>query len=156
MSILFVSTVYGKISIKERDWKIFRKTGFEYKLYFILKDYMSFDQAEGYCRNKNAHLVSIHSDEENQFVNQLLKRGWAKVWIGLGRVGENMVWTDGSPFDFANWAWGQPYYRNSYSNNHIYMVIGPEVSGNWYVFTGHSEQQMQLFVCKRKAQSHIS
>ncbi|EPB67657.1 hypothetical protein ANCCEY_13254 [Ancylostoma ceylanicum] len=74
MSILFVSTVYGKISIKERDWKIFRKTGFEYKLYFILKDYMSFDQAEGYCRNKNAHLVSIHSDEENQFVNRKLQK----------------------------------------------------------------------------------
>ncbi|EPB72146.1 lectin C-type domain protein [Ancylostoma ceylanicum] len=164
MSILFLSKAYGKTAFY-RDVPAWRP----------------FEDAENYCRNKSAHLVSIHSDAENEFVNQVLKeaeerslsasvvelleKGKTKVWIGLKQVGnsvEDMSWTDGSPYDFANWAWGEP--KNSHTVNAAYMLASPdpdplqsEVPRRWYVGDGDpSWKEVDTFVCKRKAQRHIT
>jgi len=59
---------------------------------------------------EEAHLVSIHSEEEHQFVVEL-HGGAGSPWMG-GRTDpenrETWVWSDGTPWDFANWAGGQP------------------------------------------------
>ncbi|EYB93807.1 hypothetical protein Y032_0178g643 [Ancylostoma ceylanicum] len=164
MSLLFLSKAYGKTAVREGGWKIFRETSFEYKFYRDVPKRKSFEDAENYCRNRSAHLVSIHSDAENEFVNQLLEKDKTKVWIGLKQVGnsvEDMSWTDGSPYDFANWAWGEP--KNSHTVNAAYMVVSPdpdplqsEVPRQWYVANGDDAEPFDAFVCKRKAQRHIS
>ena len=56
--------------------------------------------------NYQANLVSLHSEEEHQFVVGL-KPGLA--WLGGRRdPGEDFVWSDGTPWDYSNWAPGQP------------------------------------------------
>lgn len=69
------------------------------------------------CPNKPAHLVTIGSVEENQFVLELWRSlrspssgSPLRVWIGLNDIEEegNYVWIDGSPLDYENWTPGLP------------------------------------------------
>ncbi|EPB71003.1 lectin C-type domain protein [Ancylostoma ceylanicum] len=103
MSVLSVSTTHDKIRIREGGWKKF--SSFEYKVYSSWEKF-NFVEAEAYCRNRSAHLVSIHSDEESEFVN---------IWIGLVHddMGRLMAWTDGSPFDYVRWSYGHPVSEDS-------------------------------------------
>ncbi|XP_029976945.1 lactose-binding lectin l-2-like [Salarias fasciatus] len=76
--------------------------------------------AELYCVSQGANLVSIHSKEEHNFVNWLIKGLNPQqnyTWIGLSDVHKEgawiwsdgaWMWSDGSRFDFAVWDVGQP------------------------------------------------
>ncbi|CAJ0923513.1 unnamed protein product, partial [Mesorhabditis belari] len=94
-------------------WSYLAKTASWYKVFF--SQWMVFDEAEAYCARRKSHLVSIHSQEENDFVQKLaenvdLDEGWA-FWIGLKRnpkKGNAFEWTDGSSVNFTNWRSGHP------------------------------------------------
>ncbi|CAJ0916309.1 unnamed protein product, partial [Mesorhabditis belari] len=83
-----------------------------------------FSQAESECQKSGAHLVSIHSTVENNFVYDLIGTNfdgsgsavlaftgwngadacWANfAWIGLRGTGakSNGIWSDGTPVDFT-------------------------------------------------------
>ncbi|KAJ8038587.1 Echinoidin [Holothuria leucospilota] len=67
-------------------------------------------------RGRFAYLVSIHSQEENDFVATLVKSSTdpedenAHIWIGLNDEVEegNFAWSDGTDLDFTEWFPGQP------------------------------------------------
>ncbi|CAJ0952614.1 unnamed protein product, partial [Mesorhabditis belari] len=82
------------------------------------------DLAEHFCQNHNAHLASIHSKNEEDFIRELISSNlknstelknederneiceYAPVWIGLtgnGHLGDNRnEWIDGSSFDYSS------------------------------------------------------
>ena len=63
-----------------------------------------------------AHLVSIHSEAENEFVRRLWRQSLpdpaatGALWIGLNdKVSEDTwEWTDGTTADYFNWYSGEP------------------------------------------------
>ncbi|CAJ0922817.1 unnamed protein product, partial [Mesorhabditis belari] len=86
-------------------WLYLEETASWYK---ALDQEMSFDEAEAYCGGRKSHLVTIHSQEENDFVWKLPETvdSDSLFWIGLKRNWnkENAFeWTDGSSVDFTNW-----------------------------------------------------
>lgn len=92
------------ISRKENDG-----TTFCYRLNAI---YKSFWDAEEMCQEKNAHLASIHSEEEYDFLYENFQKGVGfDPYIGLTRKddGSTWAWTDQTPYDFQHWA----YHRKS-------------------------------------------
>ena len=77
---------------------------------------VDFGEALEWCRAHNADLISLHSREQEQKVNDLIVkyedsklkyRDW--YWLGFNDRGEKgYQWTDGTGDDYTNWAAGQP------------------------------------------------
>ncbi|CAJ0601321.1 unnamed protein product [Cylicocyclus nassatus] len=101
----------------ENGWAYLDETDACYKTFY----WETFNNAESLCRNFGAHLTSIHSANENQFVAGLAQSGleWplgsgAKhaTWIGLVRADDlnnkDWLWTDGTKVEFLAWAPSQP------------------------------------------------
>ncbi|XP_061546852.1 galactose-specific lectin nattectin-like [Phycodurus eques] len=74
---------------------------------------LTFALAETVCNILGGNLVSIHNNLENEVVRHLILAGagsFRRSWIGLhDRVEDGeFLWTDGSPFDFNDWANNRP------------------------------------------------
>ncbi|CAJ0952981.1 unnamed protein product, partial [Mesorhabditis belari] len=124
-------------------WSYLAKTASWYKGF---GQWMTFDEAEAYCASRKGHLVSIHSQEENDFVWKLAKNFPANrsFWIGLKRnldKGNAFEWTDGSSVDFTNWMVGEP-------DSYTHAVLWND-KGKWGVDPPNEEFQ---FICKRDAE----
>ncbi|CAJ0916039.1 unnamed protein product, partial [Mesorhabditis belari] len=129
--------------LKLDGWSYLAKTASSYK--FIARP-MTFDEAEEYCASQKGHSVSIHSQEENDFVQKLAKNFTSSLvfWIGMKRNPnkENAFeWTDGSSVDFTNWKVGEPD-----SNTHAYLWSN---TGTWEAY---SPTKQYRFICKRSSQ----
>jgi hypothetical protein len=76
--------------------------GHEYALF----GHLPWHDAVDHCANIGAHLVTIGSAEENDFVFGLTPNTW------LGATDEAVEgvweWVTGEPFDYTNWAPGEP------------------------------------------------
>ncbi|GFU21430.1 secretory phospholipase A2 receptor [Nephila pilipes] len=65
---------------------------------------VSFYDAEDFCRSQGAHLVSVHSEAENDFLLKTSEEGGfgGRFWIGLNTLVNktNEQWSDGSVANF--------------------------------------------------------
>ena len=77
--------------------------------YALIEVPVSFSDAVKLCEARGGHLVTIADEAENQFVFD--KFGYDRLcWLGAtdaGTEGE-WRWITGEPFEFTNWAKGQP------------------------------------------------
>ncbi|XP_071789139.1 uncharacterized protein [Asterias amurensis] len=68
-------------------------------------------EAEEFCHKNNAHLVSVHSNDEQSFLKKYASFFASGYWIGLRsnltHPGEYQ-WADETNLDFVNWQKGQP------------------------------------------------
>ncbi|CAJ0922800.1 unnamed protein product, partial [Mesorhabditis belari] len=133
-----INQTMNLLDLYRDGWSYLAKTASWYK---VTNQRMAFDEAAAYCASRESHLVSIHSQEEHDFVWELAKTvswyGW--FWIGLKRnpnKGNAFEWTDGSSVDFTNWRVEEPG-----SNTHAYQ----EKAGNWGTYTQYFQA-----VCARK------
>jgi len=92
-------------------------TNFETSCYKILNNnnqhYNHIDTCRAECNAQGGNLASIHSEEENTFIYNLLRPGKTdfadqETWLGAkyndrGNVGI-YHWEDGSAWDYQNWA----------------------------------------------------
>ncbi len=96
----------------------------EYKM----TDPMSWTQAEQQAVEWGGHLATINSQEENDYVYQLLT-GIGKVWIGLNDVAEEgeFVWVSGDTSVYRNWDTGEP---NNIGNEDYIEMYGSAASSS--------------------------
>ena len=65
------------------------------------------NSAESDCVDSGAHLASVQSDGEVEFMSSLLTR---TSWIGLEWKDNSYQWSDGSAFGYENWNSGEPNF----------------------------------------------
>ncbi|XP_022088561.1 lymphocyte antigen 75-like [Acanthaster planci] len=73
--------------------------------YYFTSHWDDWHSANHYCHEMDAHLVSIHSDDERDFINKRLndENGY---WNGLKSNLTHPInheWEDHSPYDYQNW-----------------------------------------------------
>ena len=99
----------------------------------------------------DAHLASIHSEEEMNFVSMLYNltdEGY--IWIGGQRDGQMFRWTDSSPFIYDNWAIGTP--DNEFGNEDcIFFYFEPSKNYHkkWNDEQCNAFVFMNAYICKK-------
>ncbi|WP_028520755.1 RHS repeat-associated core domain-containing protein [Ruminococcus flavefaciens] len=107
----------------------FSLNGHRYQLIDISK---SWSGAEKYCEDLGGHLVTITSEEEQQFIiSELFPHGTKKTYfIGLSRdsYANDWNWVTGEDYVYSNWDIGEP---NSTDENYVHMYKAFGNIGTW-------------------------
>ena len=80
------------------------------KKYELYDNAVTWEQASELCEQKGGHLVTINSQEENDFVYDLIKDTTHFAWLG-GKLNDSTMeweWVTGEAFDYTNWNTGEP------------------------------------------------
>ena len=82
--------------------------------YKLFHEEVSWEAAELKCIQLGAHLTSILSAAENEFVSNLIS-DTRLIWIGGSDKDKEgtWTWTDSNPWTSTRWANGQPDKRNT-------------------------------------------
>ena len=102
--------------------------------YAHVDDSLNWNQAEECCVVWGGHLASIHSSDVNNILNSIRNQDrW--TWIGLSDTANDSVyvWTDGTPFDYENFAVGQPNGPLGESCFHLFSIAEGALTWNDYL-----------------------
>lgn len=77
-------------------------------LYKIYEQSMTWIDAKAQCENMGGHLVTITSQEEQDFLNSLVQDKANLFWIGLHLNQETWEWITGESLSYTNWGSGEP------------------------------------------------
>ena len=119
---------------------------------------LNWSDARTTCQNLGGDLAIIRSQDENNFVRDLMQKqtgqDWG-AWIGLYRnASDNMFyWIDGTPLagQYSAWAKGEPKYSTDYCV-HMYNVL--DKLGKWNDFKCNLDKAFKLeapvVLCQKK------
>ena len=118
------------------------------RCYFVLDAPVSWNVGRDHCLELDAHLASITSDSEADFVASF--RLEKDVWIGLSRFGAaSFSWITNEMLGFTNWKKGAP---------HAMQESGALVSASNGLWTNRNVSELHPALCEteRKASRRSS
>ena len=129
-------------------------THFKSYCYFVSSAVKSWQAARTYCQSKGGDLVKINSDEENEFVLNLVYKhapSTKQVWIGL-KWDANLskfVWADNALPKYINWKRGEPNGKASEPCGNMWTGQNNGINGYWNDLTCLNRSLPCGLVCKR-------
>ncbi len=122
--------------------------GHYYKLY---DESLTWQEAKDACEQAGGHLVTITSQEEQDFISGHLQ-GAAKrsYWIGLSdeEENDNWTWVTGEPFSYSNWARNEPNHGYGGSEHYV-AIVSCDTFYNYEVLFGqwndHVNNDVELY-----------
>ncbi|XP_033115546.1 C-type mannose receptor 2-like [Anneissia japonica] len=110
-------------------------------------DFQRYWDAEGLCAKEGGTLVTITSQEEQDFISVRADILRAEMWIGLHDTATKgkFEWIDGSSLSFTNWAPGEPNEAGS-GEDCVSLVSRYSRVGMW---NDLSCDRHQPYICKR-------
>lgn len=108
-------------------------------VYKVFTQNMTWAEAKGYCESQGGHLVSITSQEEQDYIaaNILPYGGVDDIWIGMSS--DWTAWVTGEAVTYTNWGDNEP---DGWSTGQTCGVICPDVrsgsnsAGDYYIAPG--------------------
>ena len=108
------------------------ETTFNGNSYQIFDISMTWTKAESYCENLGGHLVSITTQEEQDYITKLLNSHANTqncYWIGLYGSNNNWQWVDGGTAEYYNWAPNEPNNQDS-KESYVHLFGNVWTGGN--------------------------
>ncbi|XP_077108599.1 neurocan core protein isoform X3 [Ranitomeya variabilis] len=107
----------------DHNWHKFQGSCYRY-----FPQRLPWEEAERDCRRRSGHLTSIHSQEEQAFINSF---GRENTWIGLNdrTVEQDFQWTDNTALQFESWRDQQP--DNFFAGGEDCVVMVSHEEGKW-------------------------
>ncbi|XP_023560907.1 low affinity immunoglobulin epsilon Fc receptor isoform X2 [Octodon degus] len=117
---------------------------FQQKCYYFGEEPKQWLQARYSCEDLGGRLVSIHSQEQQDFLTKLAKK--EGTWIGLRDldIEGQFLWMDGSSVDYSNWQPGEP--NNADPGEDCVMLLR---SGKWN--DAFCRDELDAWVCEQLA-----
>lgn len=131
--------------------------GKKYELYDNALDWAT---AKKFCEEKGGHLVTINSYNENELVYNMIKNKNQITWIGASYNTDKSkwLWVTNEPFNYTNWADGQPSNSNSqpeyYAHMYPFNLGVSQTAGKWNDANGGSSfssfyaKQNSNYICE--------
>ncbi|XP_026094474.1 macrophage mannose receptor 1-like [Carassius auratus] len=116
----------------------------------LIKEYLTWAEALRYCRQNHVDLLSVHSEEIQRRVMNVVKRAsTAAVWLGLHNycVMNMWLWLSGEVVCYQNWA---PGNGTRPENCKLENRKGAVQSGGDQRWTSLPESHKLNFICSRK------
>ena len=116
------------------DWEYYNEAN---KYYKELREKMNWIPARQTCQNicpGSGDLASIKDENATNFMKNKLSLYYS-VWIGGEKKDGKWSWTDGTNFDYENWASSRPYFvpSNGYSHyGSFFIMMSSGSSRTWY------------------------
>ena len=133
----------------EPDWKSFGMNCYN----ISYNEMMNWTSAEESCKQKGAHLTSIHSIEKNEFlINNFISVELAPM-VFIGGLRAN-AWNDGTYFKYANWIDGVGETTgklNISSCDYISCIAIHGYDGQWEPVPCDTEFS---YICKKSRQGN--
>ncbi|XP_070537351.1 macrophage mannose receptor 1-like [Ptychodera flava] len=100
-------------------------------------------QAQFNCMQLDSTLVTIHHNQESEFILSQLENG-QDIWLGLVKGHGGFRWIDNSPLQFTKWANGQPNKIDTFGYDDC--VVLQRHNGKW---DDQRCSQRKGYVCKK-------
>ena len=119
--------------------------------YFTSSNCSSWPTAERKCAKMGSHLVTVHNQEENVYIQH--RHNGEKSWIGLNdrSVEGSFLWTKKGTSSFRFWAPNQP---NNYTDQDCVHTLGAKNEYTWNDF--HAMTASNLLVLKVKNLTYLN
>ena len=90
----------------------------------------TWSSARTYCEGVGAHLATLTSQGENNFVFQNVGQQGVNIWLGGSDANSegNWQWITGEPWSYTNWGPNQP---DDYSSGQDYLCFWEKYAGQW-------------------------
>ena len=120
-------------------------------MFYNIETITTWEEAKAYCESLGGHLAIITTNEENDFLYQLMvEEGYTSAYFGLSDSYKegNWVWIDGTVPSYTNWHSGEPNSENS--NEDYAMFYWKYTDGTWNDgdFGNKTVSGGQAFICE--------
>ena len=135
--------MYNQIGRCDNGWSIFGNA-----CYKVSNETTDWYDAERTCNEYGAHLTSIHSKEEADFILSLQHTSSANIWIGGHRSGNVFKWIDGTTIDYTNWWTNEP--NNDGGNENCINIISRPGQHDHITWNDLACRFQRKFLCKKQ------
>ena len=75
---------------------------------------MTWIEAQAYCENLDGHLITITTESEQAFIQDLIEGKESRYWMGANKTNGKWTWVTGEAFEYTNWAKDEPNGSGNY------------------------------------------
>jgi len=111
----------------------------------------TWSSARTYCEGRGAHLATLTSQGEDNFVYQNVGQDNVSIWLGGTDVNSegNWEWITGETWSYTNWA---PERPNNLSPGQDYLSFFDDVPGQWDDSGPPLADETYAFICEWEQQ----
>lgn len=131
---------WGSFTVEQPEYIPVKTASYDGRTYALYDDTLSWSSARRLCERLGGHLVTITSQEENAFVQELVQAGaHDRYWLGAHNDSpwdyQNSSyayeWVTGEAFSYADWADGEPNGSGTDAQTEHFAHMVKTCSSQW-------------------------